>query len=392
MKNTSDFSSFLEKELSGTLQTLHLELKNLLKEERSAPFKNPKLRKLQFKILLFSIPIVWILYKTIPFLILFYALIVYLFIFIGGRMGVSVLGAYRLKYKKTVIYKILQFFGYEFEYTPFGNIPLETVNQSLIFPLKGNSIYGDDLVKAQVGETHVQFCEIFVKLGKVGKTKHLFASEQQRKENEERMILEMNRLMFEGGNPFFRGLFLMADFHKDFHCITVVRPRNFKWGEPHKYKTNEHYSMPAYRTNQRLIVEETGEKLEPVFLEDPDFNNHFEVFSNDQVQSRYILTPSLMERIKELRLASEGEVFFAFKNGIMYMAMPLERSMLEAKGTIKKSFQEYLYPHSEAEAVMHADKPDYGNIMVFFQDLTFAFDIVEMMNLNTRIWTRNQSL
>jgi hypothetical protein len=390
MNKTNEFKSFVEKELSGTLQTLHLELKNLLKEERSAPFTNPKLRKLQFKILLFSIPIVWILFKTIPLLIFFYVIIIYFFIHIGGRMGVSVLGAYRLKYKKTVIYKILQFFGYEFEYTPFGNIPLDTINQSLIFPLKGNSLHGDDLVKAKVGETQVQFCEIFVKLAKIGKTTHLLASKQQQKENEERMILEMDRLMFEGGNPFFKGLFFMADFNKDFQCYTVVRPRKFEWGEPHKRKTDEHYSMPAYRSHGRLQVEETGEKLETVRLEDPEFAGYFDVFSNDQVLSRYILTPSMMEKIKALRQKSGNEVFISFSHSTMYIAVPLQRPMLEAKGSIKQAYSEYIKPGAETKAVMMAEKADNQHILDFFEDLTFAFDIVEDLQLNTRIWTRNQ--
>lgn len=38
--------------------------------------------------------------------------------------------------------------------------------------------------------------------------------------------------------------------------------------------------------------------LEKVTLEDPEFNEIFEVYSNDQVESRYLLTPAFMERYK----------------------------------------------------------------------------------------------
>jgi hypothetical protein len=53
-----------------------------------------------------------------------------------------------------------------------------------------------------------------------------------------------------------------------------------------------------------------------VHLEDPRFENAFEVYSNDQVEARYLLTPSFMERVlalaekyraRRLRLAFDAE-------------------------------------------------------------------------------------
>ncbi len=42
-------------------------------------------------------------------------------------------------------------------------------------------------------------------------------------------------------------------------------------------------------------------KLESVRLEDPRFERKFEVYSSDQVEARYLLTPTFMERLMELR-------------------------------------------------------------------------------------------
>lgn len=42
-------------------------------------------------------------------------------------------------------------------------------------------------------------------------------------------------------------------------------------------------------------------KLEKVTLEDVEFNNFFDVFSDSQVESRYLLTTSFMERIKTIQ-------------------------------------------------------------------------------------------
>ena len=62
----------------------------------------------------------------------------------------------------------------------------------------------------------------------------------------------------------------MADFHKDFKGkTTILRDRLFKlrFGESR------------------------------VKMENPDFENTFDVYSTDQVEARYLITPFMMERL-----------------------------------------------------------------------------------------------
>ncbi len=42
-------------------------------------------------------------------------------------------------------------------------------------------------------------------------------------------------------------------------------------------------------------------KLKEVTLEDPEFNQMYDVYSDDQVEARYIITPTFMERLKNIR-------------------------------------------------------------------------------------------
>ena len=42
-------------------------------------------------------------------------------------------------------------------------------------------------------------------------------------------------------------------------------------------------------------------RLEEIELEDPEFMEHFRVYSTDQVEARYILSPSMMERLLAFR-------------------------------------------------------------------------------------------
>lgn len=51
----------------------------------------------------------------------------------------------------------------------------------------------------------------------------------------------------------------------------------------------------------------SGRKLERVGLVDPTFEKYFEVYATDQVMSRYLLTPSFMERLLKLEDTLSGK-------------------------------------------------------------------------------------
>jgi hypothetical protein len=44
-------------------------------------------------------------------------------------------------------------------------------------------------------------------------------------------------------------------------------------------------------------------KLEEIKLEDPEIRKNFVVYSTDQVEARYLLTPSFIQRFKRLKTA-----------------------------------------------------------------------------------------
>ncbi len=74
-----------------------------------------------------------------------------------------------------------------------------------------------------------------------------------------------------------------------------------------------------------------------VALEDPKFEKAFEVYSTDQVEARYLLTPDFMERLlnleatfhgKKLRCAfSAGEMYVAVEGGNLFEAGSMFRPM-----------------------------------------------------------------
>lgn len=65
-----------------------------------------------------------------------------------------------------------------------------------------------------------------------------------------------------------------------------------------------------------------GSGLKKVRLEDPVFEKAFEVFSNDQVESRYLLHPAFMQRLVDLETTLKGKKLrCAFEQGDLLIAI-----------------------------------------------------------------------
>lgn len=64
-----------------------------------------------------------------------------------------------------------------------------------------------------------------------------------------------------------------------------------------------------------------------VRLESAAFEKAFEVFSTDQVEARYLLTPAFMERMLELRVHAPGGLQAAFAEGHLWLAIDAQRDL-----------------------------------------------------------------
>jgi len=106
-----------------------------------------------------------------------------------------------------------------------------------------------------------------------------------------------------------------------------------------------------------------------VRLEDPEFENHFQVYATDQVEARYLLSTSLMRRILDLREAWNGcALRISFLNSNIHVAIPCQRNFFEPD--LSQSLLENAPFHRIA-----------GEIRSCLQ-------LVEQLNLDARIWTR----
>lgn len=112
----------------------------------------------------------------------------------------------------------------------------------------------------------------------------------------------------------FDGLMMEVDMNKNFTSHTIIRPD----------KTYISF----------------GGHLKRVALEDPEFEKEFDVYSTDQIDSRYILTTAFMQRLLEFKrtvnkrievVFLEQKAYFFINYGEDKFELPLNESVLEMK-------------------------------------------------------------
>jgi hypothetical protein len=140
----------------------------------------------------------------------------------------------------------------------------------------------------------------------------------------------------------FRGIIFSADFPKHFASTTRLLPKGSPGGAASR-----------------------GEQ--PAELEDPRFEATFSTWTTDQVDVRYVLSPGLMERLTALNLRFRG-LRARFAAGRMVLFLPDARDRFEPS---------LLRP---ADSRPQLDE--------FVADVRSCLDVVDALNLNTRIWSK----
>ncbi len=64
--------------------------------------------------------------------------------------------------------------------------------------------------------------------------------------------------------------------------------------------------------------------------ENPDFEKTFDVYSTDQIEARYLLSPSMMERLFALDREFNKNITISFRDSNILIAIPESRNHFEA--------------------------------------------------------------
>ncbi len=99
----------------------------------------------------------------------------------------------------------------------------------------------------------------------------------------------------------FRGLFCKISFNKNIDGTILVLPNNLD------QSVNRFFASKF--------------KEEKVLLEDQRFNKEFTVFATDQIEARYMLPTSVMEKIVELKQSFGQDITLSFIDNNMYLSL-----------------------------------------------------------------------
>lgn len=232
----------------------------------------------------------------------------------------------RAALKRTLMERTIAFCDPSLSYDPFGRVPDALVTASGLFSEAYDRIGGEDLIAGKIGVTPFRCSEL-------------------------RLTRRRKKAQFE---TVFSGLFFAAEFHKSFRGQLIVLPDRLERRLGHLGRALQ--SVGGTRG------------LDLVELEDPEFEERFVVYGSDPVEARYILTPDLMQRIRGLGGSLATEVRIGFLRGYVFVALPLPGNLFGShawKGPVQES-----------------------DVQAWVSELAFVTSLVEELDLNTRIWSR----
>jgi len=190
--------------------------------------------------------------------------------------------------------------------------------------------HSEDLFQGMIGKTSIMFSEVHAE------EKHTSTDSKGRRKTTWSTI--------------FKGVFLIADFHKEFRSPVSVMPdfaeRSLGW---------------FGKKLQKL-----GGSLQR--LENPEFEKLFVVRGADPLETRYLLTPRMQECLVELHQRVGQGVCIGFRASNVVLALPNSVNLFEADSKVPA-----------------ADRNQLEGLLF---DLWNCVRIVEDLDLNTRIWTK----
>jgi len=226
--------------------------------------------------------------------------------------------ALKLKYKTRILPILIGFVNTEFKYIPNQRISKSVFDKSFLFPHEVSKVDGEYFMSFKIGDVEIMFCESQV-------------------------------YSYGPTSVMFEGIFISATFNKYFSSKTFIFPE----------KTTSFF--------RKLRFKVLGSSFN-VKLEDPEFEREFIVLSDDQVESRYILTTSFMQRILDYKKKLKVEIAFSFIGNRLYCTIPSSKNLFEP--ALFESFM------------------DINFLMQSYEPIMLYAGLVDDLNLNLRIWSK----
>jgi len=255
-------------------------------------------------------------------------------IFYAAFRAATLSSTYASAYKTEIYDAIVKHFSPALSYDEEDGIDRDVFVASRLFSASPDRYKTSDLVSGSHGKTRIRFARIHAEkkhTQQTGKSRSTYYT------------------------TIFKGVLLVADFNKHFRGHTYVRT-----------DVAERLFGNFGRTLQKMSVALGNDQL--VQLENPEFEKEFAVYTSDQVEARYILSPSMMERMLELKRRSRDDMQFSFRNSAVII------SIADNHGSFAPDFT--------------CPATDTAQLRKIYRQLSFFIGIVDDLDLNTRLWSK----
>jgi len=240
--------------------------------------------------------------------------------------------AYEFDFKNKVIRSISKALEPSSTYYPSRGISQSSFKSTGHYRTGIDRYSSEDCFDATIGSTEIRFSEIH--------------AEYKRRSTDSKGRTTTT------WHDIFKGVLFIADFHKNFNTWLIIRPDN--------------ESVPVFGWISKKLQ---GMSSSSIRMEDPEFEKGFKVNAGDDQQARYILTPDMQQRLLKLRASYGSKIIISLKDSNIYITAPNRHNLYEPN--IKVS------SFSQTQVTRIA------------QEIEYYFRIVKMLNLNTRIWTKD---
>lgn len=261
----------------------------------------------------------------VVFAVFVIAVVIYLSIRLGGFAS-----NYRNLYKNEVFRRVTEAIAPGMTYQPHQCVAQSFFEECGLHSSRIDRYSGEDFFSGRVGRTGVLFSELHVERKET--------SRDSKGNTSTRWV------------TVFRGLFVVMDFHKDFRGETMV-------------VTDVAESMFGWLGRKFQNI--SGDLVR---LENPAFEKAFKVRSTDQVEARYLLTPAMQEQLLQLRETWGHEIQFCLRRSLLFISIPRSDRWFEIESREPSSHR--------------------SSVQRFTAQLLAILNVVRVLNLNTRIWTK----
>lgn len=249
---------------------------------------------------------------------------------VGGFGYRFLVGGYRSGFKEKIIRPLIGAIEENLRYAPDAMIPQALFEYSRLFESRIDRFRGNDLVRGEIDGISIQFSDVH--------------AQQRHRDSKGR----------ESWSTIFQGLFIAADFNKHFKGRTVVLP---------DLAENLFGSFIG-----NMLQSRNFSKDQLVKMDDPSFEKAFVVYGTDQIEARYILTHTMMERLLKLKMETDSNIYVSFSGEKIMIAIDYAKDLFEP--TVFSSLL------------------SVEQAMTYIRTLRSSIGIVEELKLNEHLWSK----